>query len=298
MVTPLRINAGPDSMPAYMLGVSSAAGGAHISGTRWAAGITASNGSYMLQPGLYTVALYDGASNALLTSSLVTVTSATDSETSDISVPGMSKYTDADFGFSFWYPSSWKVTSVPYPGQLDRSGNLRKGFINVTGDGVEIAIGKVYSEQRTFYVLGGPCGYCASVTYFFDPALHTWMKSYPDGVGGAPDMAQAQFELTKIAKPADISNNTMGGLHIFSTEQKENAAIIPLSARNFVHIYGTTYTQQCASGCATDGGTDVKGNALLLAKTIVATDPSVATPMSAAEQIATIKAEQAAYAGQ
>jgi len=26
-----------------------------------------------------------------------------------ISVPGMSEYTDSNFGFSFWYPSSWSV---------------------------------------------------------------------------------------------------------------------------------------------------------------------------------------------
>jgi hypothetical protein len=32
-----------------------------------------------------------------------------DPHTNDVSVPGMSKYTDSDFGFSFWYPSEWKV---------------------------------------------------------------------------------------------------------------------------------------------------------------------------------------------
>src|SRR3989338_10798173 len=37
----------------------------------------------------------------------------TPSAGSAISVPGMSKYTDADFGFSFWYPSGWTLVDTP-----------------------------------------------------------------------------------------------------------------------------------------------------------------------------------------
>ena len=43
---------------------------------------------------------------------------------------------------------------------------------------------------------------------------------------------------------------------------------------------------------------DQFGNYISLVRTIVATDPSVATPVSAAEQIKTIQAEKDAYAGQ
>lgn len=31
----------------------------------------------------------------------------------DVSVPGMSKYTDADIGFSIWYPNGWVVSKEP-----------------------------------------------------------------------------------------------------------------------------------------------------------------------------------------
>ena len=38
--------------------------------------------------------------------------SSTTTSTSNISVAGMQKYTDSNFGFSFWYPSSWTVQQV------------------------------------------------------------------------------------------------------------------------------------------------------------------------------------------
>jgi len=99
-------------------------------------------------------------------------------------------------------------------------------------------------------------------------------------------MTESQFQQTKIPKPADVSFNTMGGLHIFSTLQKENASIIPLSAQHFL-IVGE-YSGQNPTN-------DIE---LPLVKTIVATDSSVATPVSVAEQIQTIQAAKDAYSGQ
>ena len=124
------------------------------------------------------------------------------------------------------------------------------------------------------------------ITYYFDANTHTWMQQFPEGVGGAPDMQQAAFEQTKIPTPTDVSSNTMGGLHIFPTRQKENASIIPLSAHNFLTI--GEYS----------GQNPTNNIHLPIVKTIVATDASVATPVSLGEQIATIQAEKAAYAGQ
>lgn len=202
-----------------------------------------------------------------------------------ISVPGMSKYTDTDFGFSFWYPSDSVVQEIPLR-NFSKSDETIVKRLSVTVKGVELWIDEVNSPSRSFHVSGGACGYCAPVLYYFDTSLHTWMKQYPQGVGGAPDMAPAQFEQTKIPKPADVSFNTMGGLHIFSTEQKENAAIIPLSAQHFVEVGDYS------------GKNPGSGIHIPLIKTIIATDPAVATPVSAAEQIKTIQAEKDAYAGQ
>ncbi len=213
-----------------------------------------------------------------------------------VSVSGMSKYTDTDFGFSFWYPSGWIVTSTPSnAGTADMAGNLLKGRITVSGAGVVINIDKIHSDERTYNVNPGACGYCGPVKYYFDANLHTWMKHYPDGPGAAPDATQEQIAQYKIPKPADISQNTMGGLHVFSTEQKESAVIVPLSARNFLFVKDETYTQQCGGYCASP---DVKGGATYLANTVVATDPSVAVPVSIAEQIKVVEAEKSAYTTQ
>ena len=56
--------------------------------------------------GTYTATLKD-PSGTILSTTAITVTN---SSPAALSVPGMSQYTDSSFGFSFWYPSSWKVT--------------------------------------------------------------------------------------------------------------------------------------------------------------------------------------------
>jgi hypothetical protein len=100
---------------------------------------------------------------------------------------------------------------------------------------------------------------------YFDHALHTWMTGV---VGGT-------------ISPADVSVNSMGGLHMIPWG---GSVVVPLSASTFV-----------APDASTGSGTiDVKP----FASTIVATDPAVATPVSANEQIKTIRAEQSMYAGQ
>ncbi len=56
-------------------------------------------------PMLLPMQIYDPTSNKELANGVVTI------KQSSTSVPGMSKYTDADFGFSFWYPKkgSYKI---------------------------------------------------------------------------------------------------------------------------------------------------------------------------------------------
>lgn len=212
-----------------------------------------------------------------------------------VSVPDMTKYTDTDFGFSFWYPSGWTVSAGGGIGAQSAQTLYKDGIVKdrilIEGDGMRLYIDKVYSETRTFNVNAGACGYCAPVKYYFDVTTHTWMRQLPQGAGGMPDATQEQFEATKLPKPADVSVNTMGGLHMLSTMQKESATIIPLSARNFLFIEDVTYSQNCGRAC----GPSEKRGVEHFAKTIVASDPSVATPVSAAEQQTTIQAEKNAY---
>lgn len=200
-----------------------------------------------------------------------------------VSVANMSQYTDADFGFSFWYPSNWTVTqgSVQYTNYF-LGGTISKQ-LNVIGPTQKIAISEYSSPNMSIADESGggpnracPAASCDTVRYFFDPSVHAWIYDYPNEVG--------QQHQTGIDTLADVSNNTMGGLHIFAGSARFGAdSIVPLSADNFLVV-----TEVDA------GGTDQAA----LVKTIVTTDPSVATPVSAAEQVAAIQAEKAAYAGQ
>jgi hypothetical protein len=111
------------------------------------------------------------------------------------------------------------------------------------------------------------------------------MTEYPNGTHSAKDGSYILQPGTTV--PANVSRNTMGGLHmLYEGMESVYGSIVPVSTQHFLIV-----------APAIDG---IYGpaEAELLAKTIVATDPSVATPVSAAEQLATIQAERDAYAGQ
>ena len=192
-------------------------------------------------------------------------------------VVGMSKYTDSDFGFSFWYPSSWHVNTVPVSDQEVSGGTIQKTIL-VSESGIDtppatLATSAVtlneFTSTSTSIALpgGGTCGYCVPVTYYFDLGSHVWM----------------QHIYNTAPTPADVSNNTIGGLHMFDGNDKFSVAV-PLSASRFVWVDG-----------GYDGYYYYYNSELPLAQTIVATDPSVATPVSTAQQLQTIQAEASAY---
>ena len=196
---------------------------------------------------------------------------------SPVSVSGMSKYTDPDFGFSFWYPSGWTVTKKDMSNVPDYSNGehfVTSLIIAPPGHdpkifGPNITLTEVNSPARTII----STGHFSSNVFRFDINTHTWME----------DRNSYDYGSATTTKTADVSNNTMGGLHLF-LGFNEPELIVPLSAQHFLSIG--------ASGAAPtiDG--------MPFVKTIVATDPSVATPVSAAEQIKVIQAEKDAYAGQ
>ncbi|MDO8604011.1 MAG: hypothetical protein Q7K40_01195, partial [bacterium] len=113
-------------------------------------------------------------------------------QTSDaiVFVPGMSQYTDAGFGFSFWYPSEWVVKQIPtgntftsYPG-----GTVSKALsVSPANSSIEgsIMIKEFSSPTKSITdpVLGCPMGNCTdTVRYYFDTLAHTWMLERPDGI--------------------------------------------------------------------------------------------------------------------
>jgi hypothetical protein len=194
-------------------------------------------------------------------------TTTTPPSSQSVSVAGMQEYTDSNFGFSFWYPDTWTVTTptnAPFGPKLQNVSVVAELGLQPAGQTYpDILIQEAHSTTRTITDTGG-AGPIGPITYYFDTTSHLWMTTNSED-NGQPT--------TPVA--ANISNNTMGGLHLFGGTSRFNTEIIPLSADNFVVI---------------GNGGDANSDAL--AKTVLATDPSVATPVSTAEQIQTIETEK------
>ncbi len=204
-------------------------------------------------------------------------TSVNQGSATNIAVAEMQKYTDSDFGFSFWYPASWTLKQSATTSYISPSGGTIKKTISVGTTDSNGYMGGVGIEEFassgmsiTDNSAAGPAGNGSlSLTYFFDPTTHTWMATDIDGENYSTTYA------------ANVSTNTMGGLHMLGGNARfSDDYIIPLSAKHFLVVY------------ALDAGGTREG---LLANTILATDLSVATPVSVDEQIKIIHAEGLLY---
>ncbi len=195
--------------------------------------------------------------------------------TPKISVSGMSQYTDSDFGFSFWYPSGWVTKPAPSQQYIVLSGGtvVKTVVVGPANDpNNSIAIQEFTSSDLSITDNSdcGPADGCGkALTHYFDPSTHAWMTQ------------NHLFEGSISTNVANVSTNTIGGLHLLRGNARfGDDVIIPLSARNFLVV------------SSVEVGTIQIGS---LAKTITASDPSVATPVSASEQIKAIQAEAKAY---
>lgn len=204
-----------------------------------------------------------------------------------VSVPGMSKYTDADFGFSFWYPSGWKMDEAPNTNfTIAYIGGVVKKrwelYSTIDGDH-SMKIEEYYSPSASITLnaeSGCPGGHCSTTyRYYFDTNAHTWMQEYPLGEGS--ERGDSYTVVPGTTKPADVSHNTMGGLHIFSGGFRGETMVVPLSAHNFVAV--------------TDNPWIVGVFKPYLVKTVTALDSSVATPLNVTQQQIIIQTEKDAY---
>ena len=224
----------------------------------------------VLPNGRYTVKIGDESTNTVLTTGTLTIRSTAQTT---LSVSGMSKYIDTDFGFSFWYPSGWTVTKSSTMSSVDiRDAEYKEKLFVSNGKGDTVVVAVFSSTNRSITDSGG-AGPFGPVRYYFDPNTHLWMKV------GQPDGAPSEF--INATTTANVSIRTMGGLYMLAGTTRYNTSIIPLSAQNFVVVND-------------DSGLP-GGGARNLARTIVALDPSVATALSVAEQIVIIKAEADAF---
>jgi hypothetical protein len=199
-----------------------------------------------------------------------TFTDGASAESGATEVQGLKKFTDAAFGFSFWYPASWDLEQTAVFDSTTYPDGVVKKKISLSHDQDGIQIEEFESPLRSITDATGvgACPVCVTTKYYFDTTLHEWMVTYPNGTGsGMPP---------GISMRADVSMNTMGGLHMFSGSRRFGSnTIVPLSARRFLVL-------------TSDVGTDPIQR--VFAKTILATDPSVATPADASVQKATLDA--------
>ena len=223
--------------------------------------------------------IYSNKTTTPTPTTTTTTIASTTTLTTSLMVSGMQEYTDAHFGFSFWYPNGWQVTTVtnpPFGAQIQNGTIVRKLSVGNASDTWAIVIEEVNSPTRTITDTGG-AGPFGPVTYYFDTSSSIWMTVTGKLAAGVP------FATTT----ANVSINTIGGLPMFSGTSRFDTTIIPISTSasdgNFLVI--------------SDGGTV---NATALAKTVTAvnpsTIPSITVPISVTEQTQIIQAEENAFA--
>lgn len=198
-----------------------------------------------------------------------------------IAVPGMSRFTEGDFGFSFWYPAGWKVLDEPVKSPtangwfrnatILKELQIRNPAVELHQDQAPGVILRELSAPVGLTELGSESASPVGVDqkYFFDSGTHRWMyarlSETPDGAPPA-------------TSPAKISRRTMGGLPIFWGAERHGAeVIVPLDRSHFLTI-GTM-----------DAGGD--NNHIYLAATVMATRPGAGEHASEQMQFNTIRAE-------
>jgi hypothetical protein len=197
-------------------------------------------------------------------------------------VPGMSRFTDTKFGFSFWYPSAWKVLSEPvsdpsrngwFPdAKIIKELQIRNPVASGDNDQPPGVVLKELLAPGGLTELGrykSPSPVGVDQRYFFDSGSQRWMYAR---LTVAPDGAPP------ATLPAEISERTIGGLPVFVGAIRGGAElIVPLDGFHFLAI------------CTLDpGGYD---SHTYLAATVVATDPSAGQRVSEQLQAKAIRRE-------
>ncbi len=166
---------------------------------------------------------------------------------------GMIQYTDPDFGFTFWYPSSWQILPTTMKDTTSFPGGTLVKTLQVGSPG-NVMIYIVDSSARTITdEQNGHASPIGQTKYFFDSTSNQWMTAFPDS---------ASEGSTRATTTADVSNTTMSGLIMLPSGRRFDTSIIPLSTTIFLVV--------------SDGGGN---NAAVLAKTTsligVSVNPSV-----------------------
>jgi hypothetical protein len=159
----------------------------------------------------------------------------------------MSRYVDAKFGFSFWYPAALRITVAAANDEARFPGGVVVETLQIRPAG-GISLYVVNSPQST--ITDEPNGHAAPIPqtkYFYDTASQRWMVTYPEGSDGGGSAAPA---------PADVSKTTIGGQPMLPSGARFDTTIIPLSTTQFVVIQdggGSEFTNELARTVAAAG---------------------------------------------
>jgi hypothetical protein len=160
---------------------------------------------------------------------------------------GMTQFVDKNYGFSFWYPGSLKVTSTTSNDTASFPGGTLVESLQV-GDPGGVVLHVVNSPQGA--ITDEPKGHAAPIPQtelFMDAAMQIWMLRYPEG-----DSAGKPVE----PKAIDPSKKIIGGLPMVATGARFDTTIIPLSKTRFVVVQdggGAAFTAELAATVATAG---------------------------------------------
>jgi hypothetical protein len=159
----------------------------------------------------------------------------------------MSRYVDAKYRFSFWYPSALRITVAAANDDASFPGGVVVETLQVRPAG-GISLYVVNSPQSMITV--EPNGHAAPIPqtkYFYDAASQRWMVTYPEGTDGGGSAAPA---------PADLSKTTIGGLPMLPSGARFDTTVIPLSTTQFVVVQdggGSAFTNELARTVAAAG---------------------------------------------
>jgi hypothetical protein len=158
----------------------------------------------------------------------------------------MSRYVDAKYRFSFWYPAALRITVTVANDDKSFPGGVVVETLQVATDGVSLYV--VNSPQST--ITDEPNGHAAPILqtkYFYDASSQRWMVAYPEGTDGGGGAAPA---------PADVSQTTVGGQPMLPSSARFDTTIIPLSTTLFVVVQdggGSAFTNELARTVAAPG---------------------------------------------
>src|SRR6202035_21534 len=151
----------------------------------------------------------------------------------------MSRYVDAKYGFSFWYPSALRITVAAADDAASFPGGVVVETLQVSAGGISLYV--VNSPQST--ITDEPNDHAAPIPqtkYFYDAASQRWMVAYPEGPDGGGSAAPA---------PADVSKTTIGGQPMLPSGARFDTTIVPLSTTQFVVVQdggGSEFTNELA----------------------------------------------------